>query len=180
MERFNISELISETLSVFGNSPDAKGLKVESSLEGDMFIEGNSRQMAQVFWNLFLNASVSMPNGGLLKVTTSKVGEREVLATDGGPHGLKTFVEASVIDTGEGIAPEVQGRIFDPFYSTRETGTGLGLALAHRIVESHGGYIEVKSAVGEGSVFKVFLPLSAAQPVEESLRDFRDAKGIKG
>jgi two-component system sensor histidine kinase PilS (NtrC family) len=173
MESVNIVEVIGETLKVFGNSPEAKGLKVESSLEGAMFIEANRRQMSQVFWNLFLNSATSMPEGGLLRVTTglnTEAGESGILATYDGSHKSKTFAEISIIDTGDGIAPEVLGKIFDPFYSTRETGTGLGLALAHRIVQSHGGYIEVKSALGKGSEFKVLLPLSAVQPMKKGLR----------
>jgi two-component system sensor histidine kinase PilS (NtrC family) len=173
MESFNIGEVIRETMKVFGNSPEAKGLEIESSLEGDMSIEGNKRQMSQVFWNLFLNAATAMPEGGLLRVTTglnTRVSERGMSAAEQASDKLKTLAEISIIDTGNGIAPEALGRIFDPFYSTRETGTGLGLALAHRIVESHGGTIEVESALGKGSVFKVLLPLSEVQPVKEGLR----------
>ncbi len=94
-------------------------------------------------------------------------------AADGGSRESKTFVEVSVIDTGAGIAPDVLEKIFDPFYSTRETGTGLGLPLAHRIVESHGGHIEVKSTVGKGSVFSVVLPTASGEEAKENLEEFK-------
>ncbi len=169
-EKVNISEVIKETLSMFSNYPEARGLEVKSSLKGDIFIEGDGRQMSQVFWNLFLNAANAMPEGGVLRVTAclnNRAGQPENPSIQAGPGEFKTFVEVYVADTGVGMAPEVARKIFDPFYSTGEKGTGLGLAIAHRIVESHGGHIEVKSSPGKGSEFKITLPHSAAETVSQ-------------
>ena len=69
-------------------------------------------------------------------------------------------VEITVADTGHGIKPEHINRIFDPFFSTKELGTGLGLSIVHRIIESHGGAVEVKNKAGSGAVFKITLPLA--------------------
>ena len=86
-----------------------------------------------------------MPDGGVITVST-----REEAG----------FAEVSVLDTGEGIKPEHLGKVFDPLFTTKTKGTGLGLAVCHRIVSQHGGFIEVKSRAGMGTVFKVRLPVS--------------------
>jgi two-component system, NtrC family, sensor kinase len=106
-------------------------------------------QMEQLFLNLVLNAILAMPDGGVLTLRTRTLGARVV---------------AEVIDTGVGIPAALHDRIFDPFFSTREVGegTGLGLAVSYAIVEAHGGTIEVRSAEGRGSTFRVVLPVTRA------------------
>jgi two-component system sensor histidine kinase HydH len=99
-----------------------------------------------VLWNLCLNALQAMPDGGELKVTV-------------GPSGGRLLVR--VADTGEGIADEDLGHIFEPFFSTKPDGTGLGLALVHRIVQDHGGEIDVQSRPGVGTAFTLTLPAHA-------------------
>jgi signal transduction histidine kinase len=113
--------------------------------------------MADHFLNLVLNAILAMPDGGTLTLRTRTLGGR---------------VLAEVIDTGVGIPAELHDRIFDPFFSTREVGegTGLGLAVSYAIVEAHGGTIEVKSAPGRGSTFRVVLPVTRAAVPEEVSR----------
>lgn len=104
-----------------------------------------SDQIRQVFLNLLLNAIEAMPQGGRLRVSTAYTGQ---------PSG----VSVEFTDSGMGIAADVLPRIFEPFYSTKPQGSGLGLFISHSIVEQHGGYITVKSQVGEGSTFTVWLP----------------------
>jgi len=103
------------------------------------------QQLKQVFLNLVVNAAQAMEEGGTVRVS--------VRAEDGS-------VVVSVRDDGCGIPPELIDRIFDPFFTTKRVGegTGLGLGIAHQIVESHGGEIEVDSAPGRGTVFRVRLP----------------------
>jgi signal transduction histidine kinase len=72
-------------------------------------------------------------------------------------------VELAVSDTGPGISPEVLDRIFDPFFTTKSSGTGLGLAISYRIVQAHGGTMDVKSVPGEGATFLVAFPIDAAE-----------------
>jgi len=98
--------------------------------------------MRQAFTNLFQNAIEAMPEGGTLAVG----------ARDG-----KT-IAVSVSDTGTGIPRDVINRLFLPFFTTKDTGVGLGLALVHKIILSHGGTIDVKSREGEGTTFTVTLP----------------------
>lgn len=108
------------------------------------FVSGDADQLKQVFVNLVSNAVQAMEeSGGTIKV--------RVWDDDG-------FVFVSVADTGRGIPAEDLGKIFDPFYSTRDDGTGLGLTIVHRIVDQHGGRIDVESSPGSGTRFTVALP----------------------
>lgn len=102
-------------------------------------------QIKQVFFNLFKNALEAMPDGGNLKVVFG--------STDG-------FVDISIIDNGQGIPIEELGRIFEPYHTTKTKGTGLGLMIVKRIIEDHGGEIEVASKPGAGTCFKIRLPRS--------------------
>ncbi len=102
--------------------------------------------------NLFTNALQAMPQGGSLHVRMS-LGQ----ARDGTPRAL-----ISITDSGPGITPEVMARMFEPFYTTKAAGPGLGLAIVRRIVEAHHGQVEVRSAPGQGTTFIVHLPLARA------------------
>ncbi len=159
--RVALDRIIAETLEVFANSPEAASIKIESGVEGGITVEGDARQLGQVFWNLFLNAAHAMPSGGALTVSSSV----DQLGTIPGKRAERAagtgVVSIEVEDTGEGIRPEHINSVFDPFFSTKERGTGLGLAIVHRIIESHGGTIDVKSFTGGGTVFKINLPLAA-------------------
>ena len=179
-QRFDLAEAIRETLDVLGNNPDIGGrIKVENRIEGPIFLEGNRRQMVQVFWNLFLNAVSAMPEGGALTVISRVLGAGASMPLFNRPAGAlprppalliggrEDAVEIDISDTGVGIKPENIGRVFDPFFSTKDSGTGLGLSLAHRIIENHGGVITVKSAPGEGTTFRVTLPLTSEEAEAE-------------
>ena len=124
-----------------------KGIDVEILSMSDICVEGDAEQLKQVVWNLVRNAIQATPAGGKVRLdllSQVRHGERYAVAT--------------VSDTGQGIDPEIMGKIFNPFYTSKEGGTGLGLAISQRIVHVHRGFVEVKSAPGHGSVFSVFLP----------------------
>jgi signal transduction histidine kinase len=103
--------------------------------------------MERVFYNLILNAVQASPAGGMVSVKTRAAGED---------------VEITVIDRGVGIDPQQRDSIFNPFFTTKPEGVGLGLAIVSKIVDEHGGKITVESEPGKGSVFHVCLPASAA------------------
>ncbi|MBL8714128.1 MAG: PAS domain S-box protein [Alphaproteobacteria bacterium] len=124
-------------------------------------IKADQGQMEQVLINLVVNARDAMANGGKLLIRTSNINNKTgiKLANDETlPPGDWAVIE--VEDTGTGINPDIMGRIFEPFFSTKEVGagTGLGLATVHGIVHQTGGYISVKSVMGQGTTFIIYLP----------------------
>jgi signal transduction histidine kinase len=112
-----------------------------------LMVHADSEQLNQVFVNLLLNAAEAMPTGGLLTV-------RLAGSVDG------SVVRVEILDTGPGISPEIQGRLFEPFATTKERGTGLGLAICRRIVRDHAGQILAENRPDGGAVFRVELPLA--------------------
>jgi anti-sigma regulatory factor (Ser/Thr protein kinase) len=133
-------------------------------------VSGDAEQLQQVLINLILNAAEAMHRRGEIFISTSKSGEKLDPALFGleGAHG---FVEIRVRDTGPGIAPQNRENLFIPFFTTKDHGTGLGLALCQRIVQHHGGHIEVRSVVGQGATFILRLPanpLAANAPADRS------------
>ncbi len=130
---------------------------------GTLPLDADRGQLEQVLVNLVVNGSDAMPGGGDLMIRTGRLGDGEV------------WLE--VADSGVGIPEEVRERIFEPFFTTKalEHGTGLGLAVVHGIVSQHGGRIEVTSALGQGSTFRVILPCAAGGPDRPAL--VRDGAG---
>jgi len=135
-----------------------------------LLIKADEGQLEQVVVNLASNARDAMVEGGILVLETHRV------CIDGQRAGEKTNLEhgnyavLSVADTGEGIPTDHLVRIFDPFFTTRdmEQGTGLGLSTVHGIVKQSGGDITVRSEVGKGTIFKIYIPLTDEQPVPEA------------
>ncbi|MFO0880162.1 MAG: PAS domain S-box protein [Gemmataceae bacterium] len=118
-------------------------------------VQADETQVQQVLMNLCLNARDAMPEGGTLRVSTRRVGVDESRQKTG--RAVQQIC-LRVEDTGKGMADEVRQRIFEPFFSTREGGTGLGLAVVQQIIESYGGRILVSSQVDQGSCFEVYWP----------------------
>ena len=128
-------------------------------------------QFGQVLMNLAVNARDAMPGGGTLTVATQEIDLSEALASRfeaaAGPHVMIT-----VSDTGVGMPTEVLARIFDPFCTTKDIGkgTGLGLAMVFGIVRQSGGSISVDSVPGQGSSFRIYLPVVSDSPQSEPVR----------
>jgi two-component system, NtrC family, sensor histidine kinase HydH len=118
-------------------------------------VAGDPESILQVFLNLAQNALQAMPDGGTLEILTTRRRRSRL--------GYGQFCEIRFRDTGIGIPRDRLKKLFIPFYTTKSKGTGLGLAISHRIINQHGGTIEVRSTLGQGSTFSVFLP--AAEPV---------------
>jgi CheY-like chemotaxis protein len=117
-------------------------------------------QLHQILLNLCINARDAMPEGGTLVVTAAKFQADDHYASMVAGARPGSYVQLEVSDTGTGISPEHLDKIFDPFFTTKEVGrgTGLGLATVHKMVTGHGGFLTVRSQVGQGTTFDVFLP----------------------
>ncbi len=124
-------------------------------------IEADEGQLAQVINNLVLNSKQAMPEGRV----TIAIANRTLGAADGLPLDPGRYVEITVSDHGAGIAPEHLPRVFDPYFTTKENGSGLGLASVHSIVSRHGGHVAASSRPGTGAHFTIYLP-AAARPSE--------------
>ncbi|MBM3463151.1 MAG: response regulator [Armatimonadetes bacterium] len=120
-------------------------------------------QISQVLNNAIINAEQSMPHGGCITVRAHNVDLAARM--DELPPGR--YVCVSIEDEGTGMSPETQERIFQPYFTTKKKGAGLGLASAKSIIRSHGGAIKVESHEGEGSRFDIYLPASVNRPEEE-------------
>ncbi len=153
--RVAVPRLLESTLRLIANEVSLAKVEACLDLDGTLpTILGNPRNLQQVFLNLCLNGIQAMPKGGVLGIRARPEGDSQV--------------RIEISDSGVGIAAENLGKIFDPFFTTKEAGqgTGLGLTVAHTIVEKHGGKIAVESEVGKGTTFTVFLPVARKQEKE--------------
>ncbi|MGA7615992.1 MAG: PAS domain S-box protein [Thermoanaerobaculia bacterium] len=140
------------------------GIDLQLDLAADVVIEGDCVQLEQVLSNLLLNARDAMPEGGAIILRLGPGSH-----SDGSREGER-FAEISLSDSGSGMKPEVLRHIFDPLFTTKRTGgTGLGLAVVHQIISAHRGSIAVETALGEGSTFRLRLPLAPESAAESSM-----------
>lgn len=157
----SLTAVIEEVIDFFGPTARQARVEINPYLPSDLPLVNLDREMfQQALLNLFLNAEQAMPQGGELTLVAS-------VEPDGGPNGTPTMC-LSLIDTGNGMTPEVLANVFKPFFTTRPGGTGLGLPTARKIIEAHGGTIEVQSAVGCGTKFTIRLPVASSPPAAAS------------
>lgn len=142
----NMAEILDEVLLLIEHRSLPANLKVAREYGDTLATRADPQRLRQAIWNLCLNAVQAMPDGGELRVGARPLRER------GGR------LQISITDTGQGIADGDLPHIFEPFFSTKPEGSGIGLALVYRVVEEHGGSIEVRSRVGEGTTFILTLP----------------------
>ena len=128
------------------------------------YVEADEGQVGQVIQNIVLNANEAMPDGGTVAITAANVdipAAGNPLLPDGGK-----FVRLAIGDSGVGIPKEYLSKIFDPYFTTKQKGSGLGLATSYSIVRNHGGLLEVTSELNKGSTFFIYLPASGAEEGE--------------
>ncbi|HWR82489.1 MAG TPA: PAS domain S-box protein [Candidatus Deferrimicrobium sp.] len=118
-------------------------------------VEIDAGQISQVLHNLILNAQQAMPEGGVIEIAVSNINVRP---GNGLPLSDGRYVTLTIRDQGIGIPRKHLPRIFDPYFTTKQSGSGLGLAVAYSIVTKHGGHIDVESEVGTGTIFRIYLP----------------------
>ncbi|MDL1970798.1 MAG: PAS domain S-box protein [Candidatus Desulfofervidaceae bacterium] len=142
---FNINELILKTLSLFKTEAQKHEVKINVNLDQNLpKIEADAELIKQVLINVIKNAIEVMPDGGKINVVSEK------------ENG---YVRIEIEDTGPGIPPEKLKEIFNPFFTTKRKGTGLGLTISYRIIKDHGGDIKIESTVGRGTKCIILLPL---------------------
>ena len=148
-----MADVAAEARQVIGSAIDLVAYS-----DGDLIIDGDSAALQQVFMNLIVNARDALNGPGLIAISASR-SEGSVF-----PFGVveegERFAHFTVSDNGPGMPPETMQHIFEPLFTTKKSGTGLGLALTHHVVGRHGGTIFVESAVGKGTTFHLFLPLT--------------------
>ena len=148
----DFSKVCQETVHSFYAGICHRGISVKPNLPGGLFCIGDANQLRQVLWNLLVNASqVVSDDNGQIDVSLTK-------------NDMK--IQLEVIDNGPGVPMDIRQKVFDAFYSTKERGMGLGLALCMRIIDGHGGNIEILDAPVRGAIFKVTLPA-----IEQHQRD---------
>ncbi|MGE5463792.1 MAG: sensor histidine kinase, partial [Syntrophothermus sp.] len=149
VEQVDILDLLSHVLSLTSSQLRSKNIHIKTQLPESMpEIFAVSSQIQQIFFNLILNALDAMPEGGELTVGAQAV-------TDG--------VEITFEDNGPGIPEERRENIFEPFFSTKEGGTGLGLTVSYNIATAHGGTLDLVNGQGAGACFRLFLPMGDKQ-----------------
>jgi PAS domain S-box-containing protein len=141
----NVNDVVTETLALMEREIGDRDILVEQELaDGLPRILLDRAQLKQAFYNIIKNALQAMRSGGILRLRTE--------ADD-------AYVTISFIDSGQGIGPEQIGQLFEPYFTTKQDGTGLGLMIVQRIVREHGGTIEVESNKDRGTTFRIRLPI---------------------
>ncbi len=155
-QAIDLNTLVQETAQLFRNSPEFKKgsheLRVSTPAE-EALCRGNADQLRQVLWNILQNGIRAMPRGGMLEIRVSREPGRVALG---------------VSDTGIGMSEKEREKLFQPFHSGFRKGTGLGMAIVYQIVRQHGGEIQVRSAVGQGTEIEVRLPTPTVAPLDET------------
>jgi signal transduction histidine kinase len=151
----DVNDVVKKTLHLIEKEEGAQRVEILTNLvEGLPVVRADAEQLRQVFLNLAINAVQAMPSGGRLQVSTS-------LRRSTRRGAAAAFLEVRFRDTGTGIPVNDVRNLFIPFFTTKDKGTGLGLPISQRIIENHGGTIEVRSQVGAGATFTVLLPIEA-------------------
>ncbi|MCF7848142.1 MAG: PAS domain-containing protein [Kiritimatiellales bacterium] len=156
----HLHETIEHTLKLIHEQLRQKDIALHKKcLAGTDLISGDADLLTQALINLHLNAIDAMGRGGTLTVNTSNGSYNFAKAH----HSAKVLplpcIKVQIIDTGSGIPPDKVSRIFDPFFTSKSEGTGMGLSVSHGIFQEHHGAVEVESAEGEGTIFRIYLPL---------------------
>ncbi|MBP7633734.1 PAS domain S-box protein [Candidatus Ozemobacteraceae bacterium] len=159
----NISKLLRDA-SMFAIS-GSKAACLFDIAEDLWLCDYDENQLSQVIDNIVINARQAMPDEGLIRISACNV---RLEKTPVPRNGDGRYIHISIADTGIGISPEVRERIFEPFFSTKQQGSGLGLATAFSVVKRHGGFITVDSTPGAGTVFHIYLPASQRKAEAET------------
>ncbi|MBY0400225.1 PAS domain S-box protein [Myxococcota bacterium] len=172
VESVRLTALIREIVEIADGRAGGGDVRVELAGDDSVVVAADPAQLKGVVWNLWNNAVEAMDGKGTLRIRVGRgaagwppqdprLPGRNAAGNCGSQLAAPScFGTLEIEDTGPGMTPELQDRIFEPFFTTKQDGTGLGLATVQRIVEQHGGSIEIESMVGRGTCFRLFLPLA--------------------
>lgn len=152
MEPIDVKEAVGDALSMCHHAISSLKIRVREKVRNGLLINGDMRQIEEVFMNIILNACDAMKDGGELSI---------------GAGMEDSLIKIRIADTGCGIPSEDLPRIYNPFFTTKEPGkgTGLGLAVSHTIIKNHGGTIDCQSIVGKGTTFTITFPITVPETV---------------
>jgi signal transduction histidine kinase len=141
----DIAVLVKHVVQLLAHQLEERKIRVTTGISSKLpTIIAVKSQLEQVFINLILNAYDAMPNGGELRISA---------------RPLRDMVEILFQDTGPGVAEKDRGRVFEPFFSTKKSGTGIGLSVSYGIIVAHGGNLDLLPARGKGACFRISLPI---------------------
>jgi two-component system cell cycle sensor histidine kinase/response regulator CckA len=179
---FSLNQTVHDVLNLL-DKVIGKDIEIQTAAAEDLWaVRADPTQIEQVLMNLCINSRDAMPKGGRITIETHNAlfSEEDCRRTIGLPPGR--FAELRVSDTGTGMDAVTRERIFEPFFTTKGTGkgTGLGLATVYGIVKQHNGFIQVESEPGEGSTFRIFLPVNATTAADEVRPHAADDLPVRG
>lgn len=163
LTQVHLPALLERTLDLYGGQIETKQIAVQREYDGDIpSIQADSEHLYQALLNLVGNALEAMGPGGRLTLRAGWSEEKDWLSSS--PRSPRRSITVEIEDTGTGVLGSDADKIFNPFFTTKDGGTGLGLALAHKIIEDHGGTITFRSSPGVGTTFRLLLPAITERP----------------
>lgn len=159
LTKLDLNEVVTDMMKVLKHLADKGEIVFQTVLQpGPCTIDANKGQIEQVILNLVTNACETMESGGKLTIETRGAELHEKTASSGVKLPDGEYILMTVSDTGPGMAPEVMSHIFEPYFTTKSTGTGLGLATLYSIIEQNHGAVDVHSQLGKGTAFAIYWP----------------------
>jgi signal transduction histidine kinase len=161
VEQTDVGDVIRQAMTLAESKAKRGGVAVEFSVPSELpMIGGDHHQLCQVFTNLLTNALEALDGRGRIVISAMADAVEQDPAFAHEPHGATKVVIVEVADDGPGVPAELNDRIFDPFFTTKPQGSGLGLPIVRKIVDAHDGRIDLSSAPGQGTRFRVTLPVT--------------------
>jgi signal transduction histidine kinase len=163
VERTDVADVLHQAVTLAENKVPRREIAVQLDVQqGLPMIDGDHNQLCQVFTNLLTNAFEALDGRGRVQIRAVTEAVEQDPAFTGDQHAPTPAVVVDVLDDGPGVPPDFNDRIFDPFFTTKPQGSGLGLPIVRKIVDAHDGRIDLTSAPGTGTRFRVTLPVSSA------------------
>jgi signal transduction histidine kinase len=164
VERTSIAQVLHDAVAMAERKVTRGEVAVTMNVGEQLpLIHGDQHQLCQLFGNLLINALEALAGRGTVSIAARKVLQETESAGVSGAHEPVQTLVVEVADDGPGVQPEILDRIFNPFFTTKPQGSGLGLAIVRKIIDAHDGHIDVQTAAGGGTRFRVTLPVSSGE-----------------